>query len=250
MVGTPRHVETFSKPLIGFNSEAVALSAEPMTDISTLEGLATHKAYKVTDRTKQYWAIDSVMSFLDSASPVAASNVASIDRLGGLVFFTVALATGTTVTMTSAAPSGAPGSYKHGYVPMYFLSGGRAFSNTDQSTEIDTTATGDAFMTGAPNRRKITGAFQFIPGALITNQAGTTLMIEEMILAEKKNNNGIVIVIINDTVNPNQPREAAFAYIGNFDKTRAMGAVQERAVTWYLMICSDSDSYKYITLLA
>ncbi|MCA1668937.1 MAG: hypothetical protein LC793_16390, partial [Thermomicrobia bacterium] len=135
-------------------------------------------------------------------------------------------------------------------LPMYRLVGARNFGNTSQRAEIDTTASGDTDMTGAPGRAKRAGAFTFLIGDTIVNQAGRTITMKNMLEASAKAGLEVVLVAQNDTRNALLPRDAQFAFIGNTDMQRNLGAVIDMPITWYQAACSDATSYEFLDYVA
>lgn len=88
--------------------------------------LVSGKTYRIDDSTKEVWDWDATLTVYDNASPVATSNIESIDYLFGQVTFTGAYSVTGPITIDVS------------YYPLSTFGKGRSFTLTQTVNTIDT----------------------------------------------------------------------------------------------------------------
>lgn len=231
MAGLSRRVETFVAGYVGFLHEAATFTDLPTTDMDSPAALTN---YGLTDRTKQYFTPEDAVTVKTGTTTVGSAVTAdpttySLQRLGGIVRFGVAQAAGTKAWLSGKS------------LPMYFMRGARNMGNNRTAAKIDTTGSGDSYMTAVPGRPDASFAFTLVTGPKITNAAGKLVTLESMLLTAAQNGEVCVFSFVDDTTDPLLPRDVMYGFVGNANKTRQLGQAVERAIDGYINIPSDGS---------
>lgn len=83
----------------GFEAK-VKKAGTPTSFTTEAMSLVSGKTYQITDFTKSLWDYDETLTIFDNASPVATSNIESIDYMFGIVTFTSAYSVTGPITAT------------------------------------------------------------------------------------------------------------------------------------------------------
>lgn len=227
-VTLPRRVETFVAGYIGFMNEAATFTDAPVVDIDTPAAL-TH--FAIADRTKQYLDLLTVPTVKEGTIVGSATPYTNFtyQRLGG--FFTAGAPLTSGHSMFVSGKS----------VPLYFLKGAINLGNQEQSNKIDTTGSGDTYMSAVPGRPDATFSFGLRTGPKITLANSKVVTIENRLLQAKRAGEQVVLVFVDDTSDPLLPRDAAYAYVGNANKTRQQNQAVERQFDFYLCVPDDGN---------